>query len=151
MREVKFRAIPVNEDEDFIDTVLDSIAFYTKEKGYDGTFIYGHLNGEFILGEAFHVTEEYYQPSYWIRVDRKTIGQYTGLKDINKKEIYEGDIFKNSIGKLEKVVFNQGAFKTQSITHPNANLYLLEAYISHIEVIGNIYKNPELLEVKKNE
>lgn len=72
--------------------------------------------------------------------------QYTGLKDNNDKEIYEGDIIRNTIGKLEKIVFNKGAFKTQSISHPNANLYLLESYFDYIEVIGNIYENPELLE-----
>ena len=70
--------------------------------------------------------------------------QYTGLKDKNGKEIYEGDILDIKKGQHEHyknvtVKYEAGAFKMDGITP----LYLVKAL--HGEVIGNIYENPELL------
>lgn len=88
------------------------------------------------------------------------IMQYTGLKDENGKEIYEGDIIEFSydmfVGNFDtfvakgKVVFEEGAFYVEVFENERTTedeVYLLyNINLDTIEVIGNIYENKELLD-----
>ncbi len=78
--------------------------------------------------------------------------QYTGLKDKNGKEIYEGDILLNTTIKPQKleVYFDEksigtmgGSFDVRKL--PNDKEMTWRWEIDKIEIIGNIYENPELL------
>lgn len=95
----------------------------------------------------FMINDKIQKPHNYEIID---VMQYTGLKDKNNTEIYEYDIVKVDGFKLQyyKVEFLEGAF---CLTNPAVKDYPLDINIMYpsvgcqIEVVGNIYENPELV------
>lgn len=90
----------------------------------------------------------------WYKRDRP-IMQYTGLKDKNGKEIYEGDRLKivTYFDETHEVVVREedGAFIIDTPYTEEHDCTVLGWHINNfgghtVEVIGNIYENPELIE-----
>lgn len=85
---------------------------------------------------------------YIYNVDAETVGQYTGLKDKNGREIYKGDICKDSMGWIFEVLWdNENARFIGCQRKSRGDTYI--CYVGRepaVEIIGNIYENPELLE-----
>lgn len=84
-------------------------------------------------------------------IDDEYLMQSTGLKDKNGNEIFEGDIVKMSkdvsvdTTYYEVVRRRGGAYSLESKQH-GCDLWIRHTYC---EIIGNIYENPELLEVEE--
>ncbi|MBR8461520.1 hypothetical protein KDE12_01460 [Campylobacter sp. faydin G-105] len=87
------------------------------------------------------ITEEEIECPFY---DIKLI-QYTGLKDKDGYEIYEGDIIKSSTS-IGEIIYDDFAFKVRFF---DEELFIWEIEVSECGIIGNIFKNPELLEAEK--
>lgn len=116
----------------------------------DGKWIYGYLADEDYINNINEIA----MPSE--EVDADTVGQFSGIKDATGKEIYERDIIVVK-GEYELVVlwdemgwalmpcehYHDKIFWVMNIQHPGMDWWKL--FANEIEVVGNIYDNPELL------
>lgn len=82
------------------------------------------------------------------KIDKKTLGQCTGLKDKSGKLIYEGDIVK-LYNQNYKIIYEQRGAYFELYISKNETYYLndINTQTSNMEIIGNIYENPEQLEI----
>lgn len=134
MREIKFRGKAIWSLDKLNESNIDHVNGWV----YGNLVMYDDI--PFIVTLSL-VADVY---DYWVKVHPESVGQYTGLKDENEREIYEGDIVKHATwGDVYEVIFEDGGFYVlSSYDFQTINEYPLE-------VIGNIYENPELLEESK--
>lgn len=137
MRDIKFRIWDGAKNEWLASSSKDALPYY----------------GFALVGEVMTVQSL----PYWSLDEGNIVEQFTGLKDINGAEIFEGDIIfqkplsKNSIGWVGKIIFKQGAFMAEVYERGKPVMWLFLSEFNPektCEVIGNIHENPELLEDK---
>lgn len=140
MRDIKFRGKD-RENWHYGDLVKE--IRHHDNKLFDGVIThiknYEYNNGTYV-GDMFPVNPE-------------TVGQYTGLKDKNGKEIYEGDIINFDYIKERnyEIVFEDGTYWIRDKDNQYISLHEVVEICKRpnnwkVEVIGNIYDNSELLE-----
>lgn len=125
------------------------------DEGSKGEWQYGHLIQDggraFIINEVVEANEQYITIGSWCPVDPKTVGQSTGLKDKNGKEIFEKDILDyNGRKVIVKWHGSYASFIYEFVDElQNRTTEWQPLYLSYykFEVIGNSPENPELLEV----
>lgn len=89
--------------------------------------------------------------------ERFTLCQYTGLKDNNDREIYEGDIIKavsfaKPIGIVKYSDENQAfIFDDLDKKYRGKSTVFINQFDDGFEILGNIYENPELLKELAND
>jgi uncharacterized phage protein (TIGR01671 family) len=155
MREIKFRAWYKGEENPIY---LDDVELYEKyEKPqmiYNVQNLYDGNIGSAILGG-------YSSFGSLLNDDDFIIMQYTGFRDKNNKEIYEGDIVRvmhmlvETIPPYDAVVewdkfryalrcLDENVFTESFVVYPLLNF---DPFGLDLEVIGNIYENPELIKM----
>lgn len=137
MREIKFRAKRI-DDLGWAYGYLVKTPITAEFFAYDGQYFDSGWEGRYCIVTEHGVAHE---------IDIKTVGQYTGLKDKNG-EIYEGDILRT----IKQYTNDDGDLlpekeETQVVKWKEEGCFVgfcvRDKY--QLEVIGNIYENPELI------
>ena len=112
-------------------------------------------NGEWVQGyicrygwigkEKDYIIPDYASALYTAEIDPETVGQYTCLTDMNGRKIFEGDTVWNSYDEdYGKVEWDNDMAKF-IITFPTFTVDFANVYGEELEIVGNVYDNPELL------
>ena len=116
---------------------------------------HGWLTGHYFVNRGVHFIAEdgIANPlNTWedYSVDPETVGQYTGLKDRNGKDVWEGDLLRTPEGDIMVAEWRDAQIMTRCVRphNPRYKNSLTFAYPVSV-VIGNIHDNPELLEDEK--
>lgn len=113
-------------------------------------------NGEWVQGyicrygwtgkEKDYIIPDYASALYIAEIDPETIGQYTGLTDVNGRKIFEGDIVWDNYEEERGIVQWDNDTARFIITCSTFTVDFDSVCGEELEIVGNVYDNPELLE-----
>jgi uncharacterized phage protein (TIGR01671 family) len=116
-----------------------------KFRAWNGIEFYNPILSEGLVFENYREFEDFCPAD-------DPLMQYTGLKDKNGKEIYEGNIVLaynpnlDDEKEVNEVIFDKGCFKLHSNKSNVIDIPIGSYKQRELEAIGNIYENPNLLE-----
>ncbi|MFS7413383.1 YopX family protein [Carnobacterium maltaromaticum] len=140
MRDTKFRGKVTGEYKE-----LETLGIIDKKGWIVGNLIQ-NSDQPMIVGDLLEFDDEDMICDWWVPVIPESVGQYTGLKDMDREEIFEGAIGWDERGEVHgKIVFDEGGFLFE---WENMQDDLFEC-CGDIVIVGNIYDNPELLGEEK--
>ena len=150
---IKFRGIPLEDVSD-----IDGAE-------YDGDFVYGYYvkngNGVLIVGDKTKELDDVGLSRWFADVVPETVGQFTGLRDVNGKGIYIGDIVnvwsdasELTMEPMVNEIVSEDLFGTPGMFLKSLKAHFIEPCLhdywsNQFEVIGNVHENAELLEADK--
>lgn len=132
MREIKFRGKAVWSLDKLNESNIDHVNGWV----YGNLVMYDDI--PFIV--ALSLEDDAYD--FWVKVHPESVGQYTGWKDENGREIYEGDIVRCYGG-----AYLNGTYEYDYVTEVR-DIRDLNGIVhsENVEILGNKYENQELLE-----
>ena len=135
MREILFRGKQIDNGEWVEGYYVKALDMYDKK-----------IHAIFDIATTFY---SFGETSGFELVNPETIGQYTGFTDKNAKKIFEGDIVKGRRDyELYEIVYDGEEEGGWSLGIQHEPVYSIGgANSKQYKVVGNIFDNPELLEV----
>lgn len=159
MREILFRGKPVNKAiYTNFEKKFKNASFFSNDFVFGSLVIYENkyyicLNIKLNMSGIIFNSNESNMTATMIEVIPETVGQYTGLTDKNGKKIFEGDIVER-LWLGEKHIYRI-YYDNDIASFIGADIYsegftTFDYDACEFEVIGNIYDNTELLEVRND-
>ncbi len=140
------------------ETIMREIKFRAWDKKRKKWIIHRLPQGAWLNGLAYDPTHKDNKNNPFVDTEISDWGQFTGLKDKEGVEVYEGSIckVKRTLGEIEftgEIVWDNPEYgfmvkkeaykdKEGKVVYQNWSIPSFESY----EVIGNIYENPELID-----
>ena len=140
--------------------IKDLDEFDYNDVPHKGHFVYGNLikgkpndDVDAIVGDLIEINDEYVNAEWWCSIEKGSAEQYTGIKDINGKEIYEGDLiitrpaYAGEESKRGVVQYGicRAEFSYEVRKGDHRSIWSSNEYRTY-EVIGNVHESQELLE-----
>jgi uncharacterized phage protein (TIGR01671 family) len=130
MRENEFRGQKCSDGKWVYGYYIESKTSWRGHKPHKSWIVSGAISN----GGFFNILGRY-------AVKDDTVGQFTGLLDMNGKKIFEGDVIKCGM-RLYVCEFIEGGFEFRDLSDGKL---VLKAIVNNSCIIGNIHDNPELI------